>query len=146
MRQFIIIGSLLLAVGCGTASQVRNIDPGEVESVEVSILPWDSPNEKIAGPFHSTDPEVIRAVVEAVQAAEETTDHNCADRAVLVIATRAGKNLELRLLPGHTEESYEYRINGKIFRVKRSRFMAAMKQLGVKGLPLHPTADAQSSN
>ncbi len=109
---------------------LQSLNASNIRSVDVRFMPWGE--DAVAAPgAESRDPEIIAALVAVLQSAEETQDHKCGSRGVLTLQSSSRRSAQLQFLPGHHEQWYEFRYAGKVYRVPRAEFVAAMKRLGV---------------
>lgn len=92
----------------------------------------------------SADKEAIRKFLALFPTASRASEHKCASDVNVQIQKKDGTTIEVRFLPGHDEEFYEYRYESRINRVKRKLFLDAMRKLGVKLLPLEGNRDAKT--
>lgn len=107
------------------------VSADQVRRVEVQFEPWGEDMVRAPG-ASSEDREAIAAVVAAVRSGQETTDHKCGSRGSVRFRRSVGLPAELRFLPGHHPEWYEFRAGGKVYRVPRAGFVAAMRRVGVE--------------
>jgi hypothetical protein len=113
------------------ASAVSALDATKVRSVDIQFLPWGEDDATPPG-ASSTDPEAIAALVTVLRRGTETTDHKCGSRGSIILRRSFGGPMELRFLPGHDTEWYEFRYDRKAYRVPRAGFIAAMRRVGVE--------------
>jgi hypothetical protein len=110
---------------------VDGLDSSGVRAVEVRFEPWGE--DMAVSPGSSTaDPEAVAALVAVLRSGAETRDHKCPSRGVITLRKSLGQPLELRFLPGHHADWYEFRYAGKVYRVPRAEFVAAMRRVGVE--------------
>jgi hypothetical protein len=106
------------------------LDAKGVSRVEVEFEPWGEDMARQPGGA-TGDREAIAALVQVVRSGRETTDHKCGSRGTITFQRPKGRPVELRFLPGHHAEWYEFRSGGKVYRVPRAEFVAAMRRVGV---------------
>jgi predicted RNA-binding Zn ribbon-like protein len=107
------------------------MEANQVRRVEVQFEPWGEDMARLPGAA-SEDREAIAALVAVVRSGQETPDHKCGSRGAVVFQRSVGLPAVLRFLPGHHAEWYEFRAGGKVYRVPRAEFVAAMHQVGVE--------------
>jgi hypothetical protein len=71
-------------------------------------------------------------VVTVLQSGAETRDHKCGSRGVITLRRSFGLPAELRFLPGHDPDWYEFRYARRVYRVPRADFVTAMRRVGVE--------------
>lgn len=136
-RRWLLVTALALGLvavaGWGYFHQpaVGALDPGQVRSVDVRFEPWGE-GMVVAPGTSSVDPEAIAALLAVLRTGTETQDHKCGSRGVITLRRSLGRSAELRFLPGHYAEWYEFRYAGKVYRVPRAEFVAAMRRVGVE--------------
>jgi hypothetical protein len=124
----------LLAFGAWAAIGPRTgglPNTNNVHSVDVEFWPWGEDGVMAPG-GSSSDPEAVAALVAVIRSAEETRDHKCGSRGVITLRRSLWRSERLEFLPGHHAEWYEFRYGGKIYRVPRAEFVAAMRKIGVE--------------
>lgn len=137
MSRIILVGAFVAAAGGWWFLRPPNplkMDAGQVLRVEVVLEPWDE-NSVRAPVVASEGREAIAALVSVVRSGEETRDHKCGSRGIVTFRRSVGVPAELRFLPGHDDGWYEFRAGGKVYRVPRGEFVAAMRRVGVE-IPL----------
>jgi hypothetical protein len=112
----------------------RTLDAGKVRQVEVVFLPLDGGADRRPG-ARSEDPDDIAAVVAAVCSAQEKEDELRATEGAIWFTRRGEEPAELWFRPGDDPEWYEFRAGGRMYRVRRAEFVAALRRVGVE-LPL----------
>lgn len=112
-----------LSVG---GSGVRRVD---VRLSPSSVNPFPPPGGA------TEDPGVFADLIGVVRSARETPDHKCAARGAITLERLAGEPVVLQFRPGHHPGWYEFRSGGKVYRVPRGAFVAAVRRVGVE-LPL----------
>jgi hypothetical protein len=118
------------------AASLSTIDADQVESIEVTNQPGIA---EPSLPVRSTDLETIRDFLASIQRAEKTEDHKCPSLLQVMVVSKSEKHLKILLLPGHKDRYYEFREPGVgIYRVPREPFIAALRKLGLKHVPLSP--------
>jgi hypothetical protein len=111
--------------------EVNAFDPGGVHSIQVQFEPWGK--DMTVSPGSSTaDSDAVAALVTILRSGEETPDHKCSSRGVITLQRSLRRPLELRFLPGHYADWYEFRYADKVYRVPRAEFVAAMRRVGVE--------------
>ena len=119
---------------------IPDVSMDEVASVEVHLIAWqnddDPDNRQIEAKVATTDPDKIKALFSVLSGASRASEHKCGDSGTITIRRKDGETEELGILPGHKREFYEYRFDGRINRVDRERFLAAMKGIGVQQIKL----------
>jgi hypothetical protein len=116
-------------------------DAAEVESVEIKLYPIEMHGPDTAqqnAEIVSVDLGKIQALLDIFETAQVASEHKCGESGSIIIHTKAGRDQTIGILPGHHAPFYEYRTGGKIYRVDREPFMAAMKALGVTSIALSP--------
>jgi hypothetical protein len=124
----------LIAVGWWAffrPSPVRSLDARDIHAVEVRFEPWGE-ERAVAPGVSSADPETVAALVAVLRTGTEGQDRKCGSRGVITLQRSLGRSVMLRYLPGHAPEWYEFRYAGKLYRVPRAEFVAAMRRLGVE--------------
>jgi hypothetical protein len=135
-RRLLRITALILAslgvVGWAYFRQppVSALCADDIRSAEVIFAPGVEDNVVLPG-ASTNDPKVIAALLAVLQSRTETQDHKCASRGSIILRRSLGKEVELRFLPGHHAEWYEFRYAQRIYRVPRGEFVAAMREVGV---------------
>lgn len=112
-------------------SPVGALDAREIHAVEVRFEPWGE-ERAVAPGVSSADPEAVAALVAVLRTGTEGQDHKCGSRGIITLRQSLGRSVMLRYLPGHHAEWYEFRYGGKLYRVLRAEFVAAMRRLGVE--------------
>jgi len=134
-RLLLAAGSVAIVVALGwwflRPPDPLAVDADRVRRVEVRFEPWGEDMVRSPGAA-SEDREAIAALVAVVRSGRETTDHKCGSRGAVSFQRSAGLPAELRFLPGHHAEWYEFRAGGKVYRVPRAGFVAAMRRVGVE--------------
>jgi hypothetical protein len=112
----------------------------KVESVTVRLGKYE-PNSGFGPGYEQTvakitidDPALMQQLLDAFGTAKRGNEHNCGNSGVIAIRRKDGTIEEVFILPGHDERYYEYRLNSRINRVDRERFLAALKVLGLEGV------------
>lgn len=105
------------------------LDPGDVRAVEVRFEPFGE-DLSVAPGFGSADPDAIAALVAVLRSGTETGDHKCGSRGIVTLRRSFGRSPAFRFLPGHHADWYEVRYAGKVYRVPRAEFVAAMRRVG----------------
>ncbi|MFO0965431.1 MAG: hypothetical protein U0793_07575 [Gemmataceae bacterium] len=100
----------------------------DVQAVELRFLDGDKGGV-------TKDPVAIAKIVEVLKWARETASHKCMWHGKIFVRCRDGREVELRFLPGHEPDWYEFRFEGKTYRVDRASFLEAMGAMGVE-MPL----------
>jgi len=113
---------------------VAHVTPGEVLRIE-AVLHAMGPEDDAERPTFTTEKEsTIAALLASFQTSRRTMDHRCLSVATLRIVHRTGPVDELEILPGHDSQYYEYRYNGKLYRVPRQEFVRACELIGIENL------------
>jgi hypothetical protein len=132
-----VLASALVLVAGGIylhLPAVTALDARDFRAVDVRFERWGE-DGAVAPGASSADPEAIAELVAILRTGEETDDHKCGSRGVISLRRSFGRPAELRFLPGHHTEWYEFRYAGKVYRVPRAEFVAAMRRIGVE-IPL----------
>lgn len=134
-RIIVALGLVAVALALGwrllTPPEAQSLNAADVRSVEVWFEPWgEDESRRLA--VQSSDPEAIAGLLRAVQSGERTRDHKCGSRGIVYLKTSMRPPLTLRFLPGHDATYYEYRRGDRAYRVPRSEFVTAMRNLGVE--------------
>lgn len=135
-QRVLLVGVAVVAAGAAVWLFLHPLDPLAVEAdqvrrVEVRFEPWGEDMVRQAGAT-SEDREVIALLVAVIRSGQETRDHKCGSRGVILFERSVGSAAELHFLPGHDPAWYEFRTGGRVFRVPRAEFVAAMRRVGVE--------------
>lgn len=134
-KLLLIAGSVVIAIALGRwflrPPDPLAMDADNVRRVEVRFEPWGEDVTRLPG-VASEDRDAIAELVAVVRSGEETRDHKCSSRGTVTFQRSTGLPAELRFLPGHHPEWYEFRAAGKVYRVDRVEFVAAMRRVGVE--------------
>src|SRR5579883_1015102 len=109
---------------------VSTLAPDEVLAVDVRFEPWGE-DMAVSPGSRSADRGAVAALLAVLQSGTEGQDHKCASRGVITLRRSLGRSVELRFLPGHHAEWYEFRYAGTLYRVPRAEFTAAMRRVGI---------------
>jgi hypothetical protein len=112
------------------------------EPFDVGLLPDDIKRVLVSlgyvetTTFQSSERQAIEALIDVLNTGERTMKHLCASMGGIVFEQPDGCTFVLEILPGHDPAYYEFRHEGVPYRVDRGAFIAALKRLGCKGIPL----------
>jgi hypothetical protein len=135
-RRLLVVALAVALLVCGWWAFVRQspvgaFDVREIHAVEVRFEPWGE-ERAVAPGASSADPVVVAALVAVLRTGTEAEDHKCGSRGIITLQRSPGRSAELRFLAGHHPKWYEFRYAGKLYRVPRAEFVAAMRRLGVE--------------
>jgi hypothetical protein len=122
------------------ANRVRADEPDvalldeKISSVGITLNPWGA-NLGFAAEISGDDPRV-QALVRVLRNADLGRGHKCANIGALRFRMSDGSTVGVGLLPGHTEDSFEFRLYfGEeylaVYRVDRETMLGALNNLGV---------------
>jgi hypothetical protein len=118
------------------------LDAEKVESIEVRL--WAFPNHlppechQDAAEITTSDPSMIRGFLDTFRSAHRASEHGCVNSGTVRVLLKDGTAEEFAILPGHEEAYYEYRFDGKINRIDREPFLAALRAIGFRKIKLMP--------
>ena len=87
--------------------------------------------EGTSAPQRMTHKSVCNDVFEVLRKAQSTSEHKCASVGSLKIGYTSGIFETIEILPGHDLEHYEFRLDGRSYRVPRDAFFRALEKGGV---------------
>jgi hypothetical protein len=114
-----------------------------VESVTITLRKSD-PRPEYPGyeqePAEVTtaDPALIHPLLDVFRRARRGEEHKCGSSGTITIRRTDGGVEELRILAGHDERYYEYRMGSRINRVPREPFLAALRAMGLNRVKTVP--------
>jgi hypothetical protein len=130
MRTIIPLG-LLALVGCGPPP-AHTLPAQDVTRVDACLLDELRASESAS----SDDPAVIEEVLAALAPMPDPPPlHLCANIGQLVLVRRSGAPIRLGFLPGHDPRYFEYSDGQRSYRVDNARFVAAVRRIGLSGVP-----------
>ena len=96
----------------------------EVETIKVKL-------EGTNAPQTMTDKPVCRDVFDVLRKARPASAHKCASVGSVEIGYTSGAFEAIEILPGHDLEHYEFRLDGRSYRVPRDAFFRVLEKGGV---------------
>jgi hypothetical protein len=121
----------LFAVAAWGILRQPSIAALHAHTVEARFEPWGEDGAVRPG-AKTADPEAVAALVGVLRSGVTGREHKCGSRGVITLRRAFGGPVELRFLPGHHDEWYEFRYAGQLYRVPRAEFVAAMRRVGVE--------------
>jgi hypothetical protein len=139
---YLFLAALGVAIGCGLDwwffPSVPTTSLDAVDSVEITLLPLLIPRKNLPDggtkqiQIKTTDRSRIATLLKVFHGAQRASEHKCGSIGTLTIRTRSGRTEQLEILAGHDSANWEYRYAGRINRVDRESFLAALEGIGVE--------------
>jgi len=99
-------------------------------TIELFIIDWKHEGKDI--PMKTIDlPASCTRLIEVMQEARSSSEHQCVDSGSLMFHYRDGQSLQVGILPGHHKSRYEFRYDHKLYSLPRSRFLEALESSGI---------------
>lgn len=120
------------------------LNAARVESVTIQLREFKPESSHGPGweqdPVEVTinDPALIQPLLDVFRQAKRAEEHKCGNSGTITIRRTNGDVEEVRILPGHDERYYEYRLGSRINRVPREPFLAALRGMGLTGVKTMP--------
>jgi len=130
---FLLAACLFSYLRLPAASQSR-ISPNNITAIDFRIWVDVGPGQQPI-PKTTTNKARIDEFLHAMDDSVPTSDHKCAGRAVVFLKS-AAREYKVEVLPGPNELFYEFRYEGKIYKVDRRRFSKALEEIGIAPVPL----------
>ena len=117
--------------------------PSSVDSAHVVFLKPYSMTK--TADVRINDSVKISAILEVLRSGVAISEHKCAS--VGMISFDGEESFSIGVLPGHNTDYYEFRHDGRIFRVSRKIFIDVLTAAGVKEIGIcidgHPSENAE---
>lgn len=126
---FVLLAVIMIA-GCDSGSRSPQFGIS-TESIERIVIAIHAPPAE----YSSTDPAIVRNVLDTLMAASQHPNHKCSAVGTLSLRLKSGRRVEVELLRGHEPTAYEFRFQDVLYRVPRDRLSDALRPVGVARLP-----------
>lgn len=119
--------------------------PSDFSSVEIELIDWATEEHPTQSRFvTSTDAAAIASLVETLESGRRILDCRCLRCGFVRLEDNSGTTREMQLVPGHGDDTYDIRCDGRRYSINRPRLETALEALGAE-LPVFKPASESSS-
>lgn len=127
-RSIVLLGVVFGALGWYLLSRKSPSIPKTAKTVVVTL------REPYTGDLivkrTISDSSAIAALADSLSRAKSGSDHKCASIGTISFTSEA-ETAELKILPGHNTERYEFRLDGELYVLPRSSYIDSLVAVGI---------------
>lgn len=105
-------------------------DAARFTSVEVEMIDWRATPDSRSSFASSQDTKAIATFVGVIEAGKRIDDCRCLRSGFVRMIDEDGETLVIQLVPGHGDDTYDIRCDGRRYAINRSELDAAIRGLG----------------
>lgn len=121
--------------------------PSDFSSVEIELIDRATEDHPTQSRFvTSTDAAAIASLVETLESGSRILDCRCIWCGFVRLKDNSGTTREMQLVPGHGDDTYDIRCDGRRYSIDRARLQEGLEALGAELPDFKPASKGSSES